>query len=226
MRILLVEDDRNLCESLAFQLEKEHFSVDVCHDGEDALHFIGQDAYDLILLDRMIPSKDGIQVLTSLRKDGISTPVILITALGELSDKVNGLDSGADDYIVKPFAFAELMARIRSINRRPMQWTSTGLLTVSDICLDIHQNLLTNAEHSCSLSKRETDLLETFLRNPNQTLPRSLLLARVWGPDAAVEDGNLDNYIHFLRRRLRTVKSKLNLKTVRGVGYRLENPNV
>jgi DNA-binding response OmpR family regulator len=226
MRVLLVEDDRNLCESLTFQLEKEGFSVDVCHDGEDALHFIKQDAYDLILLDRMIPGKNGIQVLRSLRKDGIRTPLILITALGELSDKIDGLDSGADDYIVKPFAFAELMARIRSISRRPVQWTSTELLTVLDITLDIQQNQLTSGNHSCSLSKRETHLLETFLRNPDQILPRSVLLARVWGPDAAVEDGNLDNYIHFLRRRLRFVKSNLNLKTIRGVGYRLENSDV
>lgn len=222
MRILLIEDDVNLCESLSFQLKDEGFSVDLCHDGYDALHFIAQQAYDLILLDRMIPGKNGIQVLKELRGSGIETPVILITALGELQDKIDGLDSGADDYIVKPFAYEELTARIRSINRRPVHWKSTSLLRAEDICLDTSQKLLKKAQASCTLSKRESDLMEVFLRNPNQTLPRSLLLARVWGPDAGVEDGNLDNYIHFLRRRLKSVKSTLNLKTIRGIGYRLE----
>lgn len=222
MRILLIEDDLNLCDSLSFQLDKDGFSVDSCHDGNDALHFIAQHAYDLILLDRMIPGKNGIEVLKELRRSGIETPVILITALGELHDKIDGLDSGADDYIVKPFAYEELTARIRSINRRPVHWKSTALLNVGDVSLDISQKLLKKHPASCTLSKRECDLIEVFLRNPNQTLPRNLLLARVWGPDAGVEDGNLDNYIHFLRRRLKTVKSTLNLKTIRGVGYCLE----
>lgn len=225
MRILLIEDDINLCDSLAFQLEKESFSVDLCHDGNDALHFIQQHAYDLILLDRMLPGKDGIQVLEELRRSGIEIPVIMITAMGELHDKVDGLDSGADDYIVKPFAYEELMARIRSINRRPLHWTSNSLLEVADICLDTSRKLLTKSPAFCTLSKRESDLLEVFLRNPNQTLPRNLLLAKVWGPDAEVEEGNLDNYIHFLRRRLKTVQSVLKLTTIRGVGYRLEAAN-
>lgn len=225
MRILLIEDDINLCDSLSFQLEKESFSVDLCHDGNDALHFIQQHAYDLILLDRMLPGKDGIQVLEELRHSGIKIPVIMITALGELHDKVDGLDSGADDYIVKPFAYEELMARIRSINRRPLHWTSNSLLEVADICLDTSRKLLTKSPAFCTLSKRESDLLEVFLRNPDQTLPRNLLLAKVWGPDAEVEEGNLDNYIHFLRRRLKTVQSVLKLTTIRGVGYRLEAAN-
>ena len=225
MRILLIEDDINLCDSLSFQLEKESFSVDLCHDGNDALHFIQQHAYDLILLDRMLPGKDGIQVLEELRRSGIEIPVIMITAMGELHDKVDGLDSGADDYIVKPFAYEELMARIRSINRRPLHWTSNSLLEVADICLDTSRKLLTKSPAFCTLSKRESDLLEVFLRNPNQTLPRNLLLAKVWGPDAEVEEGNLDNYIHFLRRRLKTVQSVLKLTTIRGVGYRLEAAN-
>lgn len=117
------------------------------------------------------------------------------------------------------------MARIRSINRRPLHWTSNSLLEVADICLDTSRKLLTKSPAFCTLSKRESDLLEVFLRNPNQTLPRNLLLAKVWGPDAEVEEGNLDNYIHFLRRRLKTVQSVLKLTTIRGVGYRLEAAN-
>jgi len=226
MRILLVEDDKNLCGSLSFQLEKEGFSIDTCHDGDDALHCISQHAYDLILLDRMLPGKNGIQVLENVRRSKIQVPVIMLTALGELHDKIEGLDSGADDYIVKPFAFEELMARIRSVNRRPVHWESTEQLMVGDACFDVCKKQLSKHPDSCTLSKREADLMEIFLRNPNQILPRSVLLSKVWGPDAEVEDGNLDNYIHFLRRRLKTVKSGLKLKTIRGVGYCLETADV
>jgi len=223
MRILLVEDDLNLCDSISFQLEKEGFLVDCCHDGNDALHWISQQAHDLVLLDRMIPSMDGLHVLKNMRKSGSETPVILITALGELNDKIDGLESGADDYIVKPFAFEELLARIRSISRRPVHWQSSHILKFGDISFDSYQKNLSCGLLTCSLSKREAELLENFLRNPGQTLPRDVLLARVWGPDAGVEDGNLDNYIHFLRRRLKAVESSITLKTVRGIGYRLED---
>lgn len=226
MRILLVEDDLKLCDSLSFQLEKEGFAVDVCHNGEEAVDWIIQHAHDLVLLDRMIPGLSGTEVLKQIRSRGIAVPVILITALGELNDKVTGLDSGADDYIVKPFAFEELMARIRSINRRPFDWRAEGLLSLGDISFDIFQKQLSNSGVSCSLSKKEADLLEMFMRNPGQTLPRDILLSRVWGLEAEVGDGNLDNYIHFLRRRLKTVNSSLKLKTVRGVGYCLEDVHV
>jgi len=226
MRILLVEDDINLCDSIAFQLEKEGFSVDSCRDGDDALHWVFQHAHDLILLDRMIPGKSGIQVLQKIRNAGIGTPVIMITALGELRDKVDGLENGADDYIVKPFAFEELLARIRSISRRPMHWQGIGNLTAGDLSFDYYKKLLINGNLICSLSKREADLMESFIRNAGQVLPRDVLLSRVWGPDAGVEDGNLDNYIHFLRRRLKTVESRMTLKTVRGIGYCLEDKNV
>lgn len=226
MRILLVEDDLKLCDSLSFQLEKEGFSVDICHDGEDAVYWILQRIHELILLDRMIPGLNGIQVIKSIRKKGSPVPVILLTALGDLKDKIVGLDSGADDYIVKPFAFEELLARIRSISRRPFDWRLEGLLTLGDITFDVFQKHLSKAGTVSSLSKREADLIELFMRNPAQTLPRELLLARVWGPDADVGDGNLDNYIHFLRRRLKTLNSCLSLKTIRGIGYCLEVDDV
>lgn len=223
MRILLIEDDVKLCESLSFQLIKEGFTIDICHDGEDGLYWIDQNAHDLILLDRMLPSMDGIQILKKIRVSGNSTPVILITALGELQDKITGLDTGADDYIVKPFAFEELMARIRCINRRPTTWEGNSVLVFGDISFDYEQRQLSGTSGAlCSLSKRESDMMEFFIKNKNQTLPRELLLSRVWGPGADVEDGNLDNYIHFLRKRLKSVESKLSLTTVRGIGYRLE----
>ena len=219
MRILLAEDDEQLNKTLCFQLESKGFSVDSCFDGEEAFYYGEQNIYDVILLDRMLPYKEGTEVLTSLRERGISTPVILITALGTLSDKVTGLDLGADDYLVKPFAFEELLARIRCVTRRPHTITGDELLSVSDISLDINDCRLSGPGGECSLSKREAALLEAFLRRKDQSLSRSLLLLKVWGPDSDVEEGNLDNYIHFLRRRLRTVNSRVEIKTIRGIGY-------
>jgi len=222
MRILLVEDDEKLNHSLAFQLEKEGFSVDTCLNGEEALYYIEQNIHDLVLLDRMLPYISGTEVLQKMRKMQNQTPVILITALGTLDDKVTGLDLGADDYLVKPFAFEELMARIRCIARRPRKLELGEQLTFGDITYRLDDNTLVGTAGSCSMSRREGALLEAFLRNPRQTLARPLLLTKVWGMDSDVEDGNLDNYIHFLRRRLKTVGSTSRIQTVRGVGYRIE----
>lgn len=222
MRILLVEDDEKLNESLTFQLNKEGFLVDSCEDGEEALYYIEEHIHDLILLDRMLPIISGTEVLEKMRQAHDETPVILITALGSLDDKVTGLDSGADDYLVKPFAFEELMARIRCITRRPRHMTQDDRLTLGDLTYSLGENTLTGPKDSCSMSKREGALLVAFLRNSGQTLSRSLLLTRVWGMDSDVEEGNLDNYVHFLRRRLKSVGSSVTLKTIRGIGYRLE----
>ncbi len=222
MRILLVEDDEKLNQSLAFQLEAEGFMTDSCRDGEEALYYIGEHIHDLILLDRMLPGLSGTQVLQRMREDGNQTPVILITALGTLDDKVTGLDLGADDYLVKPFAFEELMARIRCVTRRPRKLQLSEHLSLGNITYQTKEKLLTGPEKSCSVSGREGALLETFLRSPGQTLSRTVLLTKVWGMDSDVENGNLDNYIHFLRRRLKTVGSSVRIQTVRGIGYRLE----
>lgn len=222
MRILLVEDDEKLNHSLAFQLEKEGFLVDSCCDGEDALYYIEQNIHDLILLDRMLPHMSGTEILTRIRKAQNQTPVILITALGTLDDKVTGLDLGADDYLVKPFAFEELMARIRCVTRRPRKLELSEQLSFEDITYRLDENTLTGTAGSCSMSKREGALLEAFLRSPGQTLSRTLLLTKVWGMDTDVEDGNLDNYIHFLRRRLKAVGSSARIQTIRGIGYRIE----
>lgn len=228
MRILLVEDDVNLCTSLVYQLTQEQIETDTCGDGEEALYYIKQNIYDLIVLDRMLPSMDGITILKNMRKEKYMTPVILLTALGELSDKITGLDAGADDYLVKPFAFAELMARIRSITRRPSIWNSNSEeLHFSDICYKTNEKTLVGpSDIICTLSKRESNLMESFIRNHNQVLPRDTLLAKVWGPESDIEEGNLDNYIHFLRRRLRSVHSTIILRTVRGIGYCMEESNV
>lgn len=223
MRILLVEDDEKLKNSLAFQLQQEGFIVDTCSDGEEALYYIEQNIHDLILLDRMLPYLSGTDVLSKMRGGNNQTPVILITALGTLDDKVQGLDLGADDYLVKPFAFEELTARIRCITRRPRKMELTGQLAFGDIVYRPEDNMLTGVSGACSMSRREGDLLEVFLRNPGAPLSRTLLLTKVWGPESDVEDGNLDNYIHFLRRRLKTVGSRVSIRTIRGIGYQIED---
>ncbi len=223
MRILLVEDDRQLNETLTFQLEREGFTVDSCFDGEEACYYGEQNIYDIILLDRMLPLMEGTEVLTTLRAKGIITPVIILTALGTLNDKVTGLDLGADDYLVKPFAIEELLARIRCISRRPNTLNHVDTLSVSDVIWYTNEDRLEGPSGSCTLSKRESSLMETFIRRKNQTLSRNFLLLKVWGPDSDVEEGNLDNYIHFLRRRLHGVGSTLQIKTIRGIGYCLQD---
>lgn len=226
MRILLIEDDIDLCNSLTFQLKNEGFSIDVCNDGNAGLDAILENCHDLIILDRMLPKLDGLSILKKARAENISTPIILLTALGQVDDKVDGLDCGADDYIVKPFEFKELLARIRCICRRPVKINIDEKLYYGDISFDEHQRLLFKDDLSCSLSKKETFLLQLFLKNPNQILTRDILLTRVWGNGADIEDGNLDNYIYFLRRRLSSLNSTVTIKTIRGLGYRLEVQDV
>lgn len=221
MRILLIEDDANLCHLTAFQLKKEGFTVDTCLTGEDAFYYIDTRIHDLVLLDIMLPGMDGIAILKKLREGGNMVPVILLTALGELDDKIKGLNAGADDYLVKPFAFEELLARIHCIQRRPRKLTTSTLLTFGDLTYNTANNMLTGQKLSVTLSKREGDLFEFFLHNSAQTLSRGALLAKVWGADDFVEDGNLDNYIHFLRRRLKSIGSCVSIKTIRGIGYQI-----
>lgn len=222
MRLLLIEDDESLCLSLSYQLWQDGFAPETCHDGEEGLLWARQQGYDLILLDRMLPGMDGLTLLRQLRREGIHTPVIFLTALGQLGDKTGGLDAGADDYIVKPFAYDELLARIRCVLRRPAVLSGGDLLRYGDVTYDPSSLTLRRGTASTALSKRLGDLLELFLRNPGQTLPRQTILLRVWGMETEVEDGNLDNYTYFLRRSLRKVGSTLRLTTVRGIGYRLE----
>ena len=226
MRILLIEDDETLCQTIPFQLQREGFSVDTAMNGEEGLHFAREQLHDLILLDRMLPGLDGMEILNILRRENINTPVIFLTALGQLHDRTLGLNTGADDYIVKPFAFEELLARIRCVLRRPAIMQASEILSFGDIQYEPRTLALRRGESTTVLSKRLGDLLELFLRNPGQTLPRETILLRVWGMDSDVEDGNLDNYTYFLRRSLRKVGSTVQLATVRGVGYRLEDTHV
>lgn len=221
MRILMIEDDKDLCQNISLALKQSGWETDCCHTGNDGLYLARTYPYDAIILDRMLPETDGMKVLESLRRQNITTPVILATALDRLYDRIDGLDAGADDYLVKPFAVEELMARLRAVTRRSANLRLSPKLSLSGLSLDPEQHLLEYGTVSLTLSRREGTLMEFFLRHPHQTLPRSQIIAYVWG-GCEVEDGNLDNYIHFLRRRLKTVKAPVRLATVHGIGYRLE----
>lgn len=222
MRILIIEDDEKQCMLLQFQLEKEGYYTDICNDGNDVEYYINQNSYELILLDIMLPHKDGLTILQEMRSDNNSTPVILLTALDSLNDKITGLDSGADDYIVKPFEYSELSARIRCLLRRPPQLKNNDLIKLGDITYWQKENKLQGIDGVCTLSQKEGSLLLLFLNNPDQILQRNNILTRIWGVDYEIEDGNLDNYIYFVRRRLKAVGSCISIQTIRGIGYMLK----
>lgn len=224
MRALLIEDDENLSAVIEEQLEKEGYVTTHCADGETALFnaLHPEYSYDIILLDRMLPIIDGLTILKAMRQKQIYTPVLMITGLGSLDDKIDGLDCGADDYLVKPFHIKELLARLRALTRRPTDIVNKEMLTVFDLTLDVeHRRLICNGQ-SIILTQKETNVMTAFLESPNKTQTRKALLWKVWGGCGEVEDSNVDNYIHFLRKRLRKLRSKTSIKTVYGAGYMLE----
>lgn len=220
MQILLVEDDKSLSMAVVYHLKKEGFEVTACMDGTSGLNKLEEEHFDLILLDRMLPGMDGVSLLQKLRQSRDATPVLLLTAMDGVGDRVTGLDAGADDYLVKPFAMAELMARIRALLRRPVQWTPQNVLHAGDVVFDTECSILNCGCQAVTLSRTEAKLLGFLMRNPNQILPREILMDRVWS-NSIVEDGNLDIYICFLRKHLESVKSQVKIKTARGVGYQL-----
>ena len=220
MQILLVEDDKSLSMAVVYHLKKEGFEVTAYMDGTSGLEVLEVQHFDLILLDRMLPGMDGVSLLQKLRQNRDATPVLLLTAMDGVGDRVTGLDAGADDYLVKPFAMAELMARIRALLRRPAQWSPQDALRVGDVMFDTVCSILKCGCQTVTLSRTEAKLLGFLMRNPNQILPREILMDRVWSGNI-VEDGNLDIYICFLRKHLDSVRSQVKIKTARGVGYQL-----
>ncbi|MDD2959479.1 MAG: response regulator transcription factor, partial [Lachnospiraceae bacterium] len=216
-----IEDDLDFSYSLCKQLEEHDFETDTCQNGSDALFYINQETYHLILLDRMLPVLDGMHFLQIIRQQGIMTPVIFITGLGELSEKIVGLNGGADDYLVKPFAFEELLARIYCILRRPPALKTKQPISLGDLTYHPTDKKLCCGSKSCMLTTKENALLELFLDHPNQTLTRDFIFFEIWGTASDVEDRNLDNFIYFLRNRIRSIGSTAVLKTIRGTGYQL-----
>lgn len=226
MRILLVEDDPSLCDAAAYWLRARGYEVDCCKDGEEAAWYMKEGSFDCILLDRMLPHIDGLTLLSQLRAHRDFTPVILVTALGSLSDKLSGLDGGADDYLVKPFEMEELEARIRTVTRRGRTESLTGRLFFADLSYEPETCRLCGPAGEAILSRKEGQVLETLLRSAQNALPRETVIRRVWGIDSDVEATNLDNYIHFLRRRLKALNSRARISNMWGVGFLLEDTNV
>lgn len=216
----MIEDDQSLLMAIVYQLKKEKYQVTTSTDGLSGLSMLESQSFDAVLLDRMLPYLDGVSLLRKIRSQNNKTPVLILTAMDAINDRVTGLDAGADDYLVKPFAMDELLARIRALVRRQEPWSPTDMANAYDLSLDMNRCLLHCDEHTVSLSRREGALMEFLIRNHGQILPRSVLLDRVWS-ESIVEEGNLDIYIHFLRKRIMEVHSCCTIRTVRGIGYQL-----
>ena len=222
MRIFVVEDELHLSEALSHILKKNNYTVDVANDGETGLDNALSGIYDVIVLNIMLPKTDGITVLKTLRSEGFDTPVILLTAKNEISDKVLGLDSGADDYLTKPFMTRELLARLRALGRRKFGMTD-DTLTYGDIMLDTNTLTLscTENEQSVRLSEKEYRILEYLIANRGQILTREQLAVKIWGYESEAEYNNVEVYISFTRKKLTFIGSETEIKAVRGIGYEL-----
>ena len=224
MKILLVEDDQNLCNAIKLQLTKENYVVDACTSGEDGMIYAlnPDNGYALAIIDRMLPVIDGLTIIKAMRKKQISIPVIIITGMSELHDKINGLDNGADDYLVKPFHISELSARIRALTRRPVVISERSCLQYHDLSLNLNKKELSCGKTTVPLTPKEFLLMCTFLEKPDTILTREQLMQKVWETDAPIEQGNVDNYVYFLRKRLRALDSSCSIASSYGSGYLLE----
>ncbi|MFD1992127.1 response regulator transcription factor [Paenibacillus nicotianae] len=222
MRILIVEDELHLAEALTQILKKNHYSVDAVHDGRTGLDYAQTGIYDLLLLDIMMPEMDGISVLKTLRQQGIATPVILLTAKGEITDKVIGLDYGADDYIAKPFSSEELLARIRAALRRKGEVLPEDGLKFGDIQLNTANLKLSVNGKEMKLNLKENELLELLITRKQGVTSKEQIIEKLWGFDSDVEYNNVEVYISFLRKKLNFLHSQVKINTIRGVGYVLE----
>lgn len=221
MRILVVEDEKKVSRFLQQGLEEEHYSVDIAHDGQQGEILASTANYDLIILDVLLPKKDGLAVLAELRHKRINTPVLLLTAKAATEDKVAGLDTGADDYLTKPFSFSELLARVRSLLRRSASEKST-LLNVADLQLDTVTHKARRAEKLIELTAREYALLEYFMRNVARVLTRTIISEHIWNYNFDTGTNVVDVYINHLRSKIDDGFEKKLLHTVRGVGYVLK----
>lgn len=221
MRILVVEDERRIAAFIERGLEEEHYAVDVAYDGEEALDWAAVVDYDLILLDILLPKKDGIQVCRELRGRGSKVPILMLTARDAVEDRVRGLDSGADDYLVKPFAFQELLARIRALLRRRGE-VKTSQLQVGDLVLDTVTHRATRAGQVIELTAREYALLEFLMRHPRQVLSRTQIAEHVWDYDFFSSSNVVDVYIGYLRRKIDKGFDVQLIRTMRGAGYKIE----
>ena len=221
MRILIAEDEVTIARALKVMLEKNKYAVDMVHNGNDALDYIQATAYDALVLDIMMPGKDGIEVLKAARAEGNTTPTLFLTAKAEVADRVAGLDAGADDYLPKPFAASEFLARVRALTRRSNSYASSAL-SVGNATLDRSQYLLKTAFGEVRLNNKEYQMMELFFRHPRQVFSSEHLMEKVWGLDSEAEMDVVWTYIGFLRRKLRQIGADIEIRTIRGAGYALE----
>lgn len=222
MKILIIEDEYSLADAIAETLKKESFDVKIITDGEEGENEALTNIYDLILLDIMLPNKDGFQILKNLKSEKINTPIIILTAKSEIYDKLNGLENGADDYITKPFHMRELVARIKNILKRKSNIEDTNYLEYGDIKLDLKSGRIICNNNKIMINGKELDLLETLLLNKTQVINRETLANKIWGYNSDTEYNNVEVYMSFLRKKLKLLKSKVKIKTIRGIGYKLE----
>ena len=225
MNILIIEDEYSLADAVAETLKNEKFNVCIKTNGEDGEDEALTENYDLILLDVMLPKKNGFEILRYLRQEKIKTPVIMLTAKAEIDDKLNGLEHGADDYITKPFAMRELVARVKAVLKRVNNIENTDCLDFGDLSLDLKSAKLKCKNNEIQISRKELELLEQLLLNKNQIVSKEILLERIWGFESEVEYNNVEVYITFIRRKLKLIESKVNIKAVRGIGYKVEENN-
>ena len=223
MRILVIEDNHHLNSALAASLAHEGYSVDSAYDGQEGQDLAEMTAYDLILLDIMLPEKDGLEVCRDLRRRRVHTPILLLTARDRVDDRVQGLDCGADDYLVKPFAMRELLARLRALLRRQQPYKE-GRLAMGNLVMDPITHTVEREGHPLVLTPKEFALLEYLLYHPNQVVTREMIEQHIWNYDFECESNVFDVYVRRLRRKIDAPFAVKMLTTVRGVGYRLQPP--
>jgi DNA-binding response OmpR family regulator len=220
MRILIIEDEINLADSLKRAFKEQHYSVDVANTGEEGLFLGNVNDYDIIILDIMLPDIDGWTVCNSLRKEGVKTPVLMLTALDDVDDKIKGLDEGADDYMTKPFDLRELMARVRSLIRRQADQKTTKI-QVADLLMDTSERTVVRAGKEIKLSAKEFAMLEYFILNKNKVLTREMISEHVWDMNFDPQSNVIDSFVRFLRQKMDKGFDKQLIQTIRGVGYKL-----
>ena len=224
MRILIVEDDQSLHRIIRRRLTEEGYAVDGCFNGEDALHYMESEVYDCVILDWMLPKKDGVIVLREFRNHGFRTPVLMLTAKDSVTDRVEGLDAGADDYLTKPFAYDELSARVRALLRRTTE-SKNNKLQIANLVMDLSMHSVFRGEKEILLTSREYALLEYFLRNQGQVLTRSQIADHVWNYDFDYDSNVVDVYVRYLRNKIDKGYEEPLIHTVRGYGYVVKEEN-
>ena len=222
MKILIIEDEYSLADAIAEILQKENYTTEIVTNGEDGEDEALTGIYDLILLDVMLPKKDGFEILRNLKNEKINTPIIMITAKSEMSDKLKGLENGVDDYITKPFHMRELIARIKIVLKRNSNIEDDNILEYSDLKLDLSTGKMSSNGNEISINGKELELLEILLLNKNQIISKEALINKIWGYDSNAEYNYVEVYASFLRKKLKLLKSKVKIKAVRGMGYKLE----